>query len=386
MERSVSSAVASALDDAAFDLWDGVNSVVQLKHARHVKDVSSCVAEYGLSKDESQKLLFVASKKTFEAADLKTREMTDVQNVVELMKRAFSRCFSKDSRGLPKTWRANDDVAKANALAQREAARVLALVAVSRLRDPNEGQSFDPEKEARSHANIETALVESLVPSLPDSDHGVSGDEGAEVERTSRTNTSRLPVEWAEEDPSKVLLDPGACRDAWRRFESDIAYSVSQALAAQAAAARGGAPNAPAWMYAALVVAGADEAFWLLRNPFTLLFFVLLFFFLRAVYRRLDVETAMRMGFVPGIMFLATRVVPAVMQVLSRLMEEGREAHGLGGGAKEATRGSNRSVGASTKQSDDERSRPSSVAPGISSEGMKRRGGAMMYPTTEGEQ
>ena len=31
------------------------------------------------------------------------------------------------------------------------------------------------------------------------------------------------------------------------------------------------------------------------------------------------------------------------------------------------------------------RARPSSVAPGISSEGMKRRGGAMMYPTTEGE-
>lgn len=405
MERSVSSAVASALDDAAFDLWDGVNSVVQLKHARHVKDVRSCVAEYGLSKEESQKLLTVASKKTFEAADLKTREMTDLQNVVELMKRAFSRCFSKDSRGLPKTWRANDDVAKANALAQREAARVLALVAVSRLRDPNEENSqsgsgnadtpekFDPEKEARSHANIETALVESLVPSLPDSDHGVSpGDEGKEeVDRTtSRTNTSRLPVEWAEEDPSKVLLDPGACRDAWRRFESDIAYSVSQALAAQAAAARGGAPNAPAWMYVALVVAGADEAFWLLRNPFTLLFFVLLFFFLRAVYRRLDVETAMRMGFVPGIMFLATRVVPAVMQVLSRLMEEGREAHGLGQGARnQATRerGSNRSeIRASTKQSDDERSRPSSEhRPGISSEGMKRRGGAMMYPTTEGE-
>ena len=143
-------------------------------------------------------------------------------------------------------------------------------------------------------------------------------------------------------------------------------------------------------MYAALVIAGADEAFWLLRNPFTLLFFVCLFFFARAVYRRLDVETAMRMGFVPGIMFLATRVVPAVMQVLSRLMEEGREAHGLGGGAKETTRngGSNRtSVGAWTRreQSDDERARPSSVAPGISSEGMKRRGGAMMYPTTEGE-
>ena len=397
MERSVSSAVASALDDAAADLWDGVNALVKLRHEKHVKDLTSCVSEYGLSREDAKKLVAVAARKTFEAADLKTREMTTPQNVVELMKRAFSRCFSKDSRGLPKTWRAVDDVAKANATAQREAARVLALVAVSRLRDPNEGQSgknaatspYDPEKEARSHAAIENALVQSLVPSLPED----QGDEGAEVERATsveRNKTpSRLPVEWAEEDSSRVLLDPGACRDAWRRFESDIAYSVSQALAAQAAAARGGAPNAPAWMYAALVIAGADEAFWLLRNPFTLLFFVCLFFFARAVYRRLDVETAMRMGFVPGIMFLATRVVPAVMQVLSRLMEEGREAHGLGGGAKETTNGgSNRtSVGASTRreQSDDELSRRSSVAPGISSEGMKRRGGAMMYPTTGGE-
>ena len=170
-----------------------------------------------------------------------------------------------------------------------------------------------------------------------------------------------------------MLLDPGACRDAWRAFESDIAYVVSQAMAAQAAAARGGAPNAPAWMYAALLVAGADEAFWLLRNPFTLLFFAAAFLFLRAVYRRLDVETAMRMGLVPGIMFLATRVVPAVMQVLSRLMEEGRDAHGLTVDKKEKEK---------EAPSRDGEAFDSARAPAISADGMKRRGGgAMMVPT-----
>ena len=151
---------------------------------------------------------------------------------------------------------------------------------------------------------------------------------------------------------------------------------MSQALAAQAAAARGGAPNAPAWMYVALVVAGADEAFWLLRNPFTLLFFAAAFLFLRAVYRRLDVETAMRMGLVPGIMFLATRVVPAVMQVLSRLMEEGRDAHGLAGDKKEKEK---EKEAPSRDETFD-----SARAPAISADGMKRRGGgAMMYPTGE---
>jgi hypothetical protein len=308
--------------------------------------------------------------------------MTSVRNVVSLMKRAFSRSFSKDSRGLPRAWRASDDVARANALAQKEAARVLALVAVSRLRDPDPREESEnsekdaAEKEARSHAAIEQALFDALVPSVDPQEPQDPQEPNSGSRPEEKKKKKNLPVEWAEEDSARVLLDPGACRDAWRAFESDIAYVVSQAMAAQAAAARGGAPNAPAWMYAALLVAGADEAFWLLRNPFTLLFFAAAFLFLRAVYRRLDVETAMRMGLVPGIMFLATRVVPAVMQVLSRLMEEGRDAHGLGGGG-----GDKKEKEAPTTRDE---AFDSARAPAISADGMKRRGGgAMMYPTGE---
>lgn len=399
MERSVGSAIASALDDTAADLWDGVNAVVASRHARHVSALASALAEIGgLAKGELDRLLMSASSKTHDAAEVKINELTSVRNVVSLMKRAFSRSFSKDSRGLPRAWRASDDVARANAVAQKEAARVLALVAVSRLRDPRDFFEKDAaEREARSHAAIEQALFDALVPSVDPSvepqepnfsGSRPEGETAARVRKDSggdsssktppmdtRKKNGRLPVEWAEEDSARVLLDPGACRDAWRAFESDIAYVVSQAMAAQAAAARGGAPNAPAWMYVALIVAGADEAFWLLRNPFTLLFFAAAFLFLRAVYRRLDVETAMRMGLVPGIMFLATRVVPAVMQVLSRLMEEGRDAHGLAGDKKEKEK---------EAPSRDSAAFDSARAPAISADGMKRRGGgAMMYPTGE---
>ena len=395
MERSVGSAIASALDDTAADLWDGVNAVVASRHARHVSALASALAEIGgLAKGELDRLLMSASSKTHDAAEVKINELTSVRNVVSLMKRAFSRSFSKDSRGLPRAWRASDDVARANALAQKEAARVLALVAVSRLRDPRDFFEKDAaEREARSHAAIEQALFDALVPSVDPSvepqEPNVSGsrpeDETAprvmkdgDSSNSKPTRKKSLPVEWAEEDSARVLLDPGACRDAWRAFESDIAYVVSQAMAAQAAAARGGAPNAPAWMYVALIVAGADEAFWLLRNPFTLLFFAAAFLFLRAVYRRLDVETAMRMGLVPGIMFLATRVVPAVMQVLSRLMEEGRDAHGLAGDKKE------KKDKEKEAPSRDSAAFDSARAPAISADGMKRRGGgAMMYPTGE---
>lgn len=402
MERSVGSAIASALDDTAADLWDGVNAVVASRHARHVASLASALAEIGgLAKGELDRLLMSASSKTHDAAEVKINELTSVRNVVSLMKRAFSRSFSKDSRGLPRAWRASDDVARANAVAQKEAARVLALVAVSRLRDPRDFFEKDAaEREARSHAAIEQALFDALVPSVDPSvepqepnfsGSRPEGETAARVRKDSggdsssktppmdtRKKNGRLPVEWAEEDSARVLLDPGACRDAWRAFESDIAYVVSQAMAAQAAAARGGAPNAPAWMYVALIVAGADEAFWLLRNPFTLLFFAAAFLFLRAVYRRLDVETAMRMGLVPGIMFLATRVVPAVMQVLSRLMEEGRDAHGLAGDKKEKKEKEKEAPSRDSAAFDSAR------APAISADGMKRRGGgAMMYPTGE---
>jgi hypothetical protein len=129
-----------------------------------------------------------------------------------------------------------------------------------------------------------------------------------------------------------VMLGPAECRTVWRQFEADTAYAVSQALAAKEAAARGGQPAAPLWMIVALIVTGFDEVMWLLRNPITLLFLVAFGLFLRAVYQNLDVETAMAMGVVPGLIFLGTKVLPTAVTILKRLVDEGSHKLDVVGG------------------------------------------------------
>ena len=176
------------------------------------------------------------------------------------------------------------------------------------------------------------------------------------------------------------MLTPQECRSAWRKFEADTAYAVSQALAAREAAARGGAPAAPAWMIAALLITGFDEAMWLLRNPITLLFLVATGLFLRAMYNNMDVETAMRMGVVPGLMFLATKVVPTAMAILKKLWEEGAMMHGIqpvgqgtGSGAAGHAAGANANApgGDASTAAGGEKERV--FAPSVSGEGVRVR-------------
>jgi hypothetical protein len=131
-------------------------------------------------------------------------------------------------------------------------------------------------------------------------------------------------------------------------------------------------------MIAALLITGFDEAMWLLRNPITLLFLVALGLFIRAMYNNMDVETAMRMGVVPGLMFLATKVVPTAMAILKKLWEEGAMMHGIqpvgagGGGSAGSAPAANVTVtdgGGAAAGGDRERV----FAPSVSGEGVRVR-------------
>ena len=124
---------------------------------------------------------------------------------------------------------------------------------------------------------------------------------------------------------------------------------------------------------------GFDEVMWLLRNPVTLLFLVALAAFLRAMYKNMDVETAMKMGVVPGIMFLATKVVPTAVAIFKRLLDEGNESQ-----SRTGTGGPAQPPAAATTPSGRAGDRDDKVyAPSVSGEGVQRRAGktsAMMYP------
>jgi|TARA_B110000259_G_scaffold180511_1_gene221340 hypothetical protein len=388
--------VDAALDDGSHDLWDGINESVGKQCAKTVKALASALGGFKVSQQEVSDLRVSLTAKTHVAAELKIKDVTSDTNVVTLMKNQFSKSFSKDSRGLPKVWRAEDDVGKQNNAAQKQAVRVLALLSVNRLigdlyaqtavgtggGDKSDGRATSDkskaaETEARSMAAIEQTLVDHFVPKIGDEDDETIGTNAQPV-----TERKKYPTEWegVSDADNKVLLDPGRCRQIWKRFESDVQYVVSQAVAARDAAKRGGGNQAPVWMYFALLMLGMDEVFWLVRNPVTLLFLVLLGLFLKAVYQRMDAETAMRMGFVPGIMFLATKVVPAVLGVVAKLVEDGRDAHGLR--RDESTTGVGGNAGASpaAKRAGGD---ATSARVGVSSEGVsQRRAGTstMMYP------
>ncbi|ACO66003.1 predicted protein [Micromonas commoda] len=304
MERAVGSQVTGLIEDPPEDLWERLDAVLATSARRHCKALHDALKGFEPSADEATAASTAMATRVREVVEAKTRDAAE--KATELMKTAFARVFSKDSRGLPRTWKATDDVAAANRRAQREAVRVLGLLAVSRLGKPDgpDGDKQDAEAQAQRQDAIDAALS-TLVQEPEDDDH------------------------WVDEDENAVMLTPQECRSAWRKFEADTAYAVSQALAAREAAARGGAPAAPAWMIAALIVTGFDEAMWLLRNPITLLFLVAAGLFLRAMYNNMDVETAMRMGVVPGLMFLATKVVPTAMAILKKLWEEGAMMHGI---------------------------------------------------------
>ena len=330
MERAVGSQVTGLVEDPPEDLWERLDAVLATSARRHCKALHDALKGFEPSADEATAASTAMATRVREVVEAKTRDAAE--KATELMKTAFARVFSKDSRGLPRTWKATDDVAAANRRAQREAVRVLGLLAVSRLGKPGPDAGTPGSKRTEQDAETQQkrqdaidAALSTLVQEPEDDDLGPNSDEDLQT----KPPRPELPTEWVDEDENAVMLTPQECRSAWRKFEADTAYAVSQALAAREAAARGGAPAAPAWMIAALIVTGFDEAMWLLRNPITLLFLVAAGLFLRAMYNNMDVETAMRMGVVPGLMFLATKVVPTAMAILKKLWEEGAMMHGI---------------------------------------------------------
>ena len=391
VERVVGSAMTGLFDEFPADVWDRVDAAVATAAKKHRANLAATLDGLALDATEASKTLAVMTTRAWETADAKSRAAADA--APEMMKAAFARVFSKDSNGLPKTWRADSDVAAQCRRGHVEALRVLGLLAVSGVRaratwgdDPDGSGVRDDAFVSRfetTRAFVDDALA-SFLPVGTGADAAGADAEGADSDApradgvTADSSASTFPSEWPGVDDDRVLLDPGACRAAWRKFEDETAYAVSQALAAKEAAARGGHPAAPFWMYAALVVTGFDEVMWLLRNPVTLLFLVALAAFLRAMYKNMDVETAMKMGFVPGIMFLATKVVPTAVAIFKRLLDEGNESQsrtGTGGTAQPP---------AATTPSGRAGDRDDKVyAPSVSGEGVQRRAGktsAMMYP------
>ena len=263
-------------------------------------------------------------------AEAKAREAA--QGTLGRMKDRFGKAFTADERGLPRVWRPADDLAAIALRAKADAARVMGLLVALRL-DP----AFD------DAADSALAAVRSLA------------DDG------QRPDAALSGATW-EGLPSRVeLLSPPNCRTLWRQFENDVTYAIQNARNAQEAASRAASASMPLWAVAAMLALGFDEVLWLLRSPLTLIFLALAALFGRAIWAKLDVAEAMRLGLVPGLMLLATKVLPAALAVVQKLLEAGSEAaspefsgaaSGSGAAAPATLEGGGRSSGAGAAKGD----------------------------------
>ncbi|CAD6230212.1 unnamed protein product [Miscanthus lutarioriparius] len=84
----------------------------------------------------------------------------------------------------------------------------------------------------------------------------------------------------------------------------------------------------PPWALDALTILGFNEFMTLLRNPLYLAVIFVVFLVGKAIWVQLDVATEFQNGFLPAILSLSTKFVPAIMNILKRLADEGQGSAG----------------------------------------------------------
>ena len=290
-------AVAALLEDLPDDLWEQIREVVATAGVEASDLVRSKIEGAGVDAQAIKKACAAAEKHARDLAEELVRRAS--KSAAALMRDRFSAGFHRDERGLPRTWGASDDVASVAEAARRSAAKALSIMALLRL---DTSATSAESEEAITRAT--SALAR--------------GETGA---------CSGLA--WKGVDASVVLLQPAACRQAWKRFDSDAAAQVSQALAAQEA--RRSAAGVPAWAIVAMLVLGWNELWALLTNPLLLVFVAVLAYVGSKLWIELDAQEKLKKGLIPGVVLLSCEVVPALTRLMGewlRAMADSAEAAG----------------------------------------------------------
>lgn len=312
MERGVSAQAIGILEEAPRDMWANLRQLRVAAAEKWEKEVLQAVNEFDPDTEELKRVHENMRDRITEVVDAKARDAAS--GAMAHMKQAFARVFSKDSKGLPRIWRPLDDVAAINRKAQREALRVLALLAVSRL-----GEDATKAGDEAAIKEMEAALYGLIPKDVP----VLASEDGLTTSAQDDDASSAYPTEWDGASDDDVVLSPAECRALWLQFESDTLYAVSQAMAAKEAARRALTGGAPIWMIALLIILGMNEIKWLLTHPVTLFCLAAIFLYGRAIFNQLDVASAMQLGVVPGLTILGAKIIPTAIGILKKLAEEG---------------------------------------------------------------
>ncbi|QDZ19256.1 root hair defective 3 GTP-binding protein Rhd3 [Chloropicon primus] len=220
-----------------------------------------------------------------------------VKSAPKILKDKFVKSFCYDGKGTPRVWGPKVDVGAINLDAKKEAAKALCLLTVSQI-----------EKEQKELTKVEEAL------------DTLTSSEGSDLSPVFASDS------WPGVEKECVLLDPMECRSVWRQMESEVSYTISQAVTAHEAAKQASNRGPPLWTIIAMVLLGWNEIMSVLYNPLLLIFLVLLFVFGRAVWLRIDIGSELEKGFIPALVSISLKITPILIEVCQQFAWQVKEA------------------------------------------------------------
>ena len=301
LEKAVAAPLEQLFRDLPEGLWESVRAAVGARLEPAERDLRSALAGFGLPGEEEAALVALLAETAEEAGQ--SQAEAAARDVGPRLKAAFDARFSREPSGMPRVWGASADVAAVALAAREEAGRALSRLAVN-----SSSASAGKKGGEEALAEVERDLLALAT----------GGSVGGGVASPACFTRNEWPAA-----AGLPLLSPVDCKQAWGRLEADIGFLVGQAIQAQEANRRSGGGMPPTWAILAMLFLGWDDLLRLLYSPVRLIFVLGLLIVARAMYIQMDVDAEMRRGLVPGLLSLSAKAVPAALEILRRLADEG---------------------------------------------------------------
>eukprot|EP00244_Chara_vulgaris_P007610 TRINITY_DN2836_c0_g2_i1.p1 TRINITY_DN2836_c0_g2~~TRINITY_DN2836_c0_g2_i1.p1 ORF type:complete len:399 (-),score=90.90 TRINITY_DN2836_c0_g2_i1:1116-2138(-) len=242
------------------------------------------------------------------------------------MKDRFNTIFARDKDSMPRVWTGKEDIKAITKDARTASLKLLSTLAAARLDSTAKSSKTDVIENALLHLMEAEAQAAELSPSSSGNFTNVTRSLTSVFSASDSGDNSPASVlassSWPGVDAGSMMLSPSQCRNLWRLFKTETEYTISQALQAQELARKNNSWLPPKWAVIAMLVLGFNEMMAVVRNPFLAIFLLVFFFLAKALFVQLDIVGSFSHGFLPGMLTISTRLVPASMAAMRKLCED----------------------------------------------------------------
>nr|XP_043638336.1 protein ROOT HAIR DEFECTIVE 3-like [Erigeron canadensis] len=295
LSEALNGPVETLLQATNDDTWPAIRKLYQRETQTAVSACSAALSGFEMKEESKNEILLQLETYARNVVEKKAKE--EAGRVLYLMKERFTNIFNHDNDQMPRVWSGKEDIRAITRTARSSSLKLLSVLAAIRL-------DGDPDKIA------DTLLLTLLDPQKV-------------AVKSSSSNDPLASSTWEKVPTSRTLITPVQCKSLWSQFQRETEYTVTQAISAQEANKRSSNWLPPPWAILALFVLGFNEFMTLLRNPLYLILIFVGYLIMRALWVQLGIASQFQNGFLPGILSLSTKLIPAMLNIMRKLSELG---------------------------------------------------------------